>query len=333
MIKSVTFVGLTPVGEAVTKTSTSVEEVRMHGSEFEIAWSEFTVDDTSSEAEKVVDACSLPMKPSELLSGYLSNYEDLGEVLGLMMPIIRLNDSGIETRPLIAFVTRNGLYTILDESVGRVLQLSRYATTYFKKLPRGTDAWADRQTIVLLRIIDDLIEHNFSVLRAIVERAELLEIRIAEGSALPRSLTGDLSSIKKTISLFLNATWATHNTVHAMRYGDAEMITDREELLSKFDVIMGELDRQIEMAQHALEVLTAGINALQTEVSNKLTTLVLWLTVVGTAVLVPNTLATVFGAFPLPPEQGWVGLVSTVLSTAVATAGSYLYMRRWLRTG
>ncbi len=63
----------------------------------------------------------------------------------------------------------------------------------------------------------------------------------------------------------------------------------------KFEVILGRLDRQIQMAENVMDIISTGITIIQTETSNKLTKLIVWLTVAATAVLVPNTVATIFG--------------------------------------
>jgi len=55
-----------------------------------------------------------------------------------------------------------------------------------------------------------------------------------------------------------------------------------------------------------------------------------WLTILGTAVLVPNTIATVFGnsAFNMGSEdRGWY-LILIILSTVIATWGSYLFFKK-----
>ena len=97
---------------------------------------------------------------------------------------------------------------------------------------------------------------------------------------------------------FLNAVWAIRDVVHSLRYGDSDMVSDDSDVLVKFDIILADLDRQLSMAEHVLEVLAGGMSVLQTmfqanlqTVSNRMTTVLLWLTIVGTAILLPNTLS------------------------------------------
>jgi magnesium transporter len=71
------------------------------------------------------------------------------------------------------------------------------------------------------------------------------------------------------------------------------------------------------------------MNVLQTEVSNKLGGFLLWLSVVGTAVLVPNTLATIYGSFPAEEAEMLPRLIALVAATAGATYISYWFVRKW----
>jgi magnesium transporter len=98
------------------------------------------------------------------------------------------------------------------------------------------------------------------------------------------------------------------------------MLTDDDDILEKFEVILGRLDRQIQMAENVMEVIATGITVIQTETSNKLTKLIVWLTVAATAVLVPNTIATIFGIPDLQLSWGWVVpilLISTLISAII----------------
>ena len=76
--------------------------------------------------------------------------------------------------------------------------------------------------------------------------------------------------------------WTIHDVVHSLRYGDSDRISDDSDVLVKFDIILADLDRQLSMAEHMLEVLAGGMFVLQTRfqaslqsVSNRMTTVLL----------------------------------------------------------
>ena len=92
-------------------------------------------------------------------------------------------------------------------------------------------------------------------------------------------LSTELSNMKRSLLSFLNAVWATHDTVRNLKYGDSDMLTDDDDILEKFEVILATLDRQIQMAENVMEVISTGITVIQTESTNQLTKLIVWLTV------------------------------------------------------
>jgi magnesium transporter len=246
-----------------------------------------------------------------------------------MIPFVVPGNNTTQTSPLLVFMKKNLLVTIHDDYGGKITRLYNYSNTLLRKLPKEPEHWADRQTILLARIIDEISEANFSILRLIVERAEQFEIDLAGSRQVNRDISLELSNMKTSLLTFLNASWATYDTVHNLKYGDAEIISDDESILAKFEVILGRLDRQIQMSENIMQMVATGANVIQTEVTNKVTILIIWWTVAGTAELVPNTIATVFGLMPshelLFP---WV-LTTIVVSAVIATTVAYYYVRRF----
>jgi len=82
-----------------------------------------------------------------------------------------------------------------------------------------------------------------------------------------------------------------------------------------------------------LEVTQAIYNNQLQALNNRLAYIVTWLTVLGTAVLVPNTLATVLSAAPPGLRIESPGLYAAVMvgSTAAATMAAYYWTRRAAR--
>jgi len=91
--------------------------------------------------------------------------------------------------------------------------------------------------------------------------------------------------------------------VNSLRYGDAEVITDDEKIIAKITMLASDINQQIGLSEHMSEVLASGLEVLQTiynnqlqMLNNRLAWLATWMAVIGTAVLVPNTLATIYGS-------------------------------------
>jgi magnesium transporter len=106
------------------------------------------------------------------------------------------------------------------------------------------------------------------------------------------------------------------------------MLSDDDDVLEKFEVILGTLDRQIQMAENVMEVISTGITVIQTESSNRLTKLIVWLTVAATAVLVPNTLATIFGIPDLEISYTWV-IPVLILATVFSIVVTYRWTKQY----
>ena len=146
---------------------------------------------------------------------------------------------------------------------------------------------------------------------------------------MTRDISLELSNMKTSLLTYLNAIWATYDTVHNLKYGDADLISDNESILAKFEVILGRLDRQIQMSENVMQMVATGVNVIQTEVTNKVTILIIWWTVAGTAELVPNTIATVFGLYPSHEVHFWPIVATIAISAGLATAVAYLYVRKF----
>ena len=329
MIKAVSVAGLESEGTPYKKPSVHLDEAAQIISLGNLTWIECVVDSITAETPKILENLGITLDPSLLLSGYVSSYEDRGETLGLMLPFVVPGNSKTQTSPLLIFMKKDLIVTIHDDYGGKITRLYNYSGTLLRKLPKEPQNWADRQTILLARIIDEISETNFSILRLIVEQAEQLELDLAGSRQIERDLSLELSNMKTSLLTFLNAVWATYDTVHNLKYGDADMVSDDDAILAKFEVILGRLDRQIQMAENVMQMIATGINVIQTQVSNKLALLVVWFTVAGTAVLVPNTLATVFSIFPDHQDNfSWM-LPTIILSTIGSAFVTWKYTKRW----
>jgi len=328
MIKVISVAGLMD-GAPFTRPTCNLDEATQFVSLGNLTWIECVVDNIIEETPKILAKLGITMDSSQLLSGYVSNYEDRGDTLGLMIPFVVPGNNKTETAPLLIFIKKDLVVTIHDDYGGKITRLYSYAPTLLRKLPKEPDLWGDRQTLLLARIIDEISEANFSILRLIVERVEQFEIDLAGSRQVTRDISLELSNMKTSLLTFLNAIWATYDTVHNLKYGDADMVSDNEPILAKFEVILGRLDRQIQMSENVMQMVATGVNVIQTEVTNKVTILIIWWTVAGTAELVPNTIATVFGLYPGHEANFWPLVSVIAISAGLATLFAYFFVRRF----
>ena len=328
MLKTVSIAGIEEQGVPFKKESVNLEEAARIISLGNLTWIEVVVDDIVAETPQILERLGITMEASTLLSGYITEYEDAGDTLGIMLPFIFTGESRTQTSPCLIFMKKDLILTIHDDYGGKITKLYNYTDTLMRKLPQSPDSWAERQTILLFRLLDEVSETNFSVLRSIVERAEQVEIDLQGARQISRDLSLELSNMKRSVLSFLNAVWATHDVVRNLKYGDPDMVSDDDDVLEKFEVVLATLDRQIQMAENVLEVISTGITAINTESSNQLTKLIVWLTVAATAVLVPNTLATIFGIPDLDISFTWV-IPVLIIATIISSVITYIWTKQY----
>jgi len=328
MLKTVSIAGIEEQGVPFKKESIALDEAAKTISVGNLTWIECVVDDIVDETPRILEKLNINMDPKLLLSGYVTAYEDAGDTLGIMLPFIVTGDSRTQTSPVLIFMKKDLILTIHDDYGGKITKLYNYSNSLMRQLPKEPEQWAARQTILLFRLMDEVSETNFSTLRTIVEQAEQLEIDLAGSRQTDRDVTVELSNMKRSLLTYLNAVWATHDTVRNVKFGDPDMITDNDDILEKFEVILGRLDRQIQMAENVMEIIATGATIIQTETSNQLTKLIVWLTVAATAVLVPNTIATIFGIADLQISWTWVVPI-LIVSTFISAIVTYRWTKQW----
>jgi magnesium transporter len=142
--------------------------------------------------------------------------------------------------------------------------------------------------------------------------------------------------MKHSLISYLNALWRTLDVLNSLRHGDADVITDNNKVLVKIGLLADDVNRQISTAEHTSEVLASGLEVLQSLYNNQLQTLnnrmtlaVAWLTILGTALLVPNTIATFYGSIQGidTPNLIWYAGI-TVLATINATVLAFWWVQK-----
>ena len=310
-----------------------------------IAWVNFAVDDLLKDGELL--ATMLGFSGSLvgiLLKSESSNYEDLETELGLRLPVVKVQNLHVEVLPIVVLVRRGLVLTIHERGkVTRIQKFARYADTFMRKIPADAP-WNDKLTIVLTRLINENNERNFDGLRSIEDVGD----ELSEGMAKPtgdRQLMGArIHEMKHALITYLNSLWLSLDVIQSLRWGDAECISDDERLLGRIGILGDDVQRHIQLSEHMSEVLASGLEVVQSIYNNELTIrnnrlafLAAWLALLGTAVLVPNTLATVLSnpVFGLTSaDRGWF-IALMVGSTVLATLLAWIAVQRkgWLPKG
>jgi magnesium transporter len=137
--------------------------------------------------------------------------------------------------------------------------------------------------------------------------------------------------VKHCLILYLAALWRSLDLLNRLRHGDAELISDNPKALQRINNLALDLTKHISLTEHTSEVLISGTTVLQTLYNNQLLVInnrfilvLTWMTIIGTAVLVPNTIATIIAyVLSIPPEHLWWTSIIMITTTVGATIGVY----------
>lgn len=333
---------LSPSGEISRLETESVAGILDVVKKSTLAWIDFWSDDFERDATRVASELGFSSRlVSSLFGDYSVTYLDYDTELGMRLPSIQVVQFDVRPNPLLLLLRKNFVFTIHPPSEDRRFsRLRRYSDTVLKKIPQNIPP-EDRLTLLLARIIDENNDRNFDELRKIEEHGDELSKSLADPRAPRDKLGVEIYQMKHALITYLDALWETLDVTHNLRYGDAELITNSPDLLNKIGLLAEDVNRQIGLAEHTSEVLASGLEVLQgiynnqlQMLSNRMSLIFTHLTIIGTAILVPNTLATILSntAFDLGPEDtGWY-VALLVISTIVSTALVYWWVRKkgWL---
>jgi len=280
-----------------------------------VAWVDYVTDDPMKDLSVVAAQMGFT-------EGFISNlsccdqlnYQDFDTEMWLSFPSIQIRGTEVKAYPLIILIRKNLVLTIHVRLVDkRFIRLRRYSETILKKIPIDI-APEDRLTILLSRILEANNDSNFRHLRVIEEFGDELNRDLMNQTTDKAMLGPKIYMMKHALIIYLNALWESVDVLQAIRYGDAELLTDDQKIVNLFAVMVEQVKSQIGLSEHMSEVLASGIEATQaiynnqltiannqltisnnqlTIFNNRLAKLVAYLTIIGTALLIPNTIGTI----------------------------------------
>jgi magnesium transporter len=299
-----------------------------------IAWIDYSTGDDEHEIEQIAQVAGFSKLPiPKLAHGFYSAYEDYDTELGIMLPSVTVKGEKMTVHPLYILIRDNLILTVHNEEINRLLRFSRYAPPFLKKI--SADNTIDRITLTLERIIDENNDRNFEYLREIEMHGDEISKSLIEESVAKKKVAHSIYRMKHVLIDYLNVLWATKDVVDSLRYGDADLITNDEKLLGRIGILSDNIDRHIELSEQMSNVLASGLEVMQSIYNNQLQSLnnrfalvTAYLTVLGTAFLVPNTIATIAGSGLMEGKMAaqWWYLPLLIGSTLAATLVSFLWV-------
>jgi magnesium transporter len=299
-----------------------------------IAWIDFSLKDDGKGIEQIAQLAGFTKVPiPKLTHGFYSAYEDYDTELGIMLPSVTVKGEKMTVHPLFILIRENLVLTVHSEEINRLLRFSRYAQPFFKRIAAVNTP--DKITMTLERIIDENNDRNFEYLREIEMHGDAISKSLIEEELAKRKIAHDIYLMKHVLIDYLNVLWATKDVVDSLRYGDADLITNDEKLLGRIGILSDNIDRHIELSEQMSNVLSSGLEVMQSiynnqlqHLNNRFALVTAYLTVLGTAFLVPNTIATIAGSGIMEGTMAaqWWYVPLLAGSTIIATLVSFLWV-------
>jgi magnesium transporter len=325
---------LYPDGRIERRVDRPLEEYLSAVSSAAIAWIDCSMEDDTTAIDHIAQTAGFSKIPiPKLTTGFYSAYEDYDTELGIMLPSATVRAEKLKIHPLFILIRENIILTVHSREINRLLRFFRYAPAFFKRT--SAENTPEKITLILERIIDENNDRNFEYLREIEMHGDAISKSLIEERLAKKKIAHDIYTMKHVLIDYLNVLWATKDVVDSLRYGDADLITNDEKLLGRIGILSDNIDRHIELSEQMSNVLSSGLEVMQSIYNNQLQSMnnrfalvTAYLTVLGTALLVPNTIATIAGSGVMGGtmgEQSWY-MPLLVISTIVATAVSLLWV-------
>jgi magnesium transporter len=344
--------GLEPSGKTFKHESESSTTLQEKINQSTVTWVDYITDNPM----KDLPAVAAQMGFSESFISSMSccdqlNYEDFDNEMWMSFPSVQIRGTEVKAHPLLILIKKNMVFTLHMRLVDkRFIRLRRYSEAILRKIPLDAEP-EDKLTILLSRIIDANNDSNFRHLRVIEEFGDELNRDLMDQQTDKSQLGPKIYVMKHALIIYMNALWESVDVLQAIRYGDAELLTDDQKLVNLFSAMVEQVKSQIGLSEHMSEVLASGIEATQAIYNNQLTTannqltisnnqltvlnnrfakLAAYLTIVGTALLIPNTIATILGnsVWVYGPENLSLYLVLMIGASLVGSVFMWLWIRK-----
>ena len=306
-----------------------------------VALGRFTwVDHTASDIEDAAEVASgfgfSQVLMESLSTDKLSEYVDLETELGMRIPSVRVERPEPEIEPTYFLVRDNLILTIHGVEASHLMQFSRYADTYLRKMNLSMTL-SGRRTTFLIRLLDENCNDHFDQIRFIEDHADSVGYDLSEMSIHVKDVGKRIFQVKHTTIVYLSTLWHLLDVINSLRFGDAELIDDNQKILGRLNLMSENVSRQVELAENMSEVLVSGMDVLQAlynnqllMINNRMILALTWMTVLGTALLVPNTLATIFSyviGLDLPIMIWSVSVI--LMATTTMSLLAYWWTKSW----
>ena len=304
----------------------------------DIAWSNCIVDDVRKDSEAVAALFKFNVNlVKKVLEGRYSSFIDNETQVALMLPSIQVKSGKIKIHPVIVLIRPGLILTVQDKDITRFANFARYAETHLRKMHAAWDR-TDRLTWILLRLIDENNERNYTGIKTLAGQIDKLGKLLADQDLGFAKIADATYDLKHNVTFFLSALWENYHTLRILNHGDIQMLSGRPEILDRFTELIDENAWYIQLGENLTLIMGSGAEAMQdyhnihlVKFNNILTFVTTWLGVLGTMFLVPNTIATAMASstFQLGTGDAWWYTLMLVTVTLVSCGTVYYLVQKF----
>ena len=190
----------------------------------------------------------------------------------------------------------------------------------------------DSPGYVVYSILDEISATYFEYLERVEDETGDVEEKLMENP--DRATVKEIFKMKAKLISFNKLLWYERGALFSLKKTDAPYMT--KEFSEMIDDVHDDLTRQIDIVETYREILSDALNAYLSTVSNqinlsirRLTVIVLYLTIISTILVFPNTIATVFG-IPVIGSSVDPVLVIALLAVSTIIPSVWLLRKQWL---
>jgi len=333
---------ITP-GEIPSKIfSNDVQKLVKTCSDADIAWVNCIVSDVRAEAEELSMRFGFdPYIVKNLNERKYGAFYDCDTQIGLMLPSIQVKRTDVRSYPVMILLRYGLVLTIQDRHITRFSQYARYAETHMRKIPANWNR-SEKITSILIRLIDENNERNYHGIREMGGGIDRLSKLLANKQFIFDRITKETYGLKHRVVQFQTMLWENCDVMRDLQHGDAMLISSKPEFIERFDKLVDENTKYLQIGENLTNMLGSGSEAIQDyhaiyllKYNNVLSFTSTWLGILGTIFLVPNTIATAMAntAYPMGTQDVWWYSTMLVLSTLISCYLTYRgFQRIWKMT-
>jgi magnesium transporter len=234
----------------------------------------------------------------------------------------------IKTSPMGIFITRNNILTVHKRKVKSITDVHNN--------PELLDHGIQRFIAIL---IDKMMSNYYDLISNVDKEIDQLEERVFNRGGKTAAL--HIFRLKKTLTFFQRSLMANRETL-SQTVKQNILNLNRTEVLS-FEDLINDINQLIDMTNTHKEILTGALEIHASTVSNQLNEVVKRMTVIGSFVLIPTMIASIYGMnFGQPitgnsiwnmPELSWAyGYPFALAMMFLSCVALYFYFKKkkWL---